>query len=188
MFVEQYLTCWNATEAAKRAGYSPDTAYSIGQENLKKPEISLFVKQRLNEAAMTADEVLRRLADMARGNIGVFMDEEGYFDLTTEEAINSRHLIRKSKVKKRVSSNKDDPWTETEVEIELHDPKDALVHLGRHHKLFTDKQELSGKDGGPIDVNITDTERVERLLALANTARARRGDVAPVGSGRDEAR
>ena len=29
----------NATEAALEAGYSAKTAYSIGQENLKKPEI-----------------------------------------------------------------------------------------------------------------------------------------------------
>lgn len=29
----------NATEAALEAGYSSKTAYSIGQENLKKPEI-----------------------------------------------------------------------------------------------------------------------------------------------------
>lgn len=35
-FVEEYLVDCNATQAAIRAGYSPKTAYSIGQENLKK--------------------------------------------------------------------------------------------------------------------------------------------------------
>ena len=38
-FCDEYLIDLNATQAAIRAGYSPDTAYSIGQENLKKPEI-----------------------------------------------------------------------------------------------------------------------------------------------------
>lgn len=38
-FVEEYLIDLNATQAARRAGYSEKTAYSIGQENLKKPEI-----------------------------------------------------------------------------------------------------------------------------------------------------
>ena len=38
-FVEEYLIDLNATQAAIRAGYSPDTAGSIGAENLKKPEI-----------------------------------------------------------------------------------------------------------------------------------------------------
>lgn len=38
-FVREYLIDRNATQAAIRAGYSPDTAYSIGNENLRKPEI-----------------------------------------------------------------------------------------------------------------------------------------------------
>ena len=36
-FVSQYLICWNASEAARRAGYSVKSAYSIGSENLTKP-------------------------------------------------------------------------------------------------------------------------------------------------------
>ena len=39
-FVEEYLIDLNITQAAIRAGYSPKTAYSIGSENLKKPENS----------------------------------------------------------------------------------------------------------------------------------------------------
>lgn len=39
----------NATQAAIRAGYSAKTAYSIGQENLKKPEISEAIKKALEE-------------------------------------------------------------------------------------------------------------------------------------------
>ncbi len=38
-FVDEYLVDLNATKAAERAGYSAKTAYSIGQENLRKPEI-----------------------------------------------------------------------------------------------------------------------------------------------------
>ena len=39
LFCEEYLIDLNATQAALRAGYSEKTAYSIGNENLKKPEI-----------------------------------------------------------------------------------------------------------------------------------------------------
>ena len=42
-FVEEYLVDHNATQAAIRAGYSPKTAYSIGHENLKKPEIAAAI-------------------------------------------------------------------------------------------------------------------------------------------------
>ena len=34
-FCDEYLVDCNATQAAIRAGYSPKTAYSIGEENLK---------------------------------------------------------------------------------------------------------------------------------------------------------
>ena len=39
-FIEEYLIDLNATQAAIRAGYSEKTAYSIGQENLRKPVIA----------------------------------------------------------------------------------------------------------------------------------------------------
>ena len=42
-FVEEYLIDLNATQAAIRAGYSPDTAKSIGSENLTKPDIRAAV-------------------------------------------------------------------------------------------------------------------------------------------------
>jgi len=48
-FVIEYLSCLNATEAARRAGYSQRTAYSIGQENLKKPEIQTAIQQAMTE-------------------------------------------------------------------------------------------------------------------------------------------
>ena len=38
-FVDEYQVDLNATAAAKRAGYSEKTAYSMGQRLLKKVEI-----------------------------------------------------------------------------------------------------------------------------------------------------
>lgn len=45
-FVEEYVVDCNATQAAIRAGYSPKTAYSIGQENLKKPEVMKAIAEK----------------------------------------------------------------------------------------------------------------------------------------------
>jgi phage terminase small subunit len=42
-FCDEYLIDLNATQAAIRAGYSEKTAYSIGNENLNKPEISDYL-------------------------------------------------------------------------------------------------------------------------------------------------
>ncbi len=70
-FCDEYLIDLNATQAAIRAGYSKKTAYSIGVENLKKPDIKKYISERMaeKESALIADqdEVLRYLTAVMRG-------------------------------------------------------------------------------------------------------------------------
>lgn len=60
-FVAEYLISGNATQAALAAGYSPKTAYKIGAENLKKPQIASLLEVKQSEIAARQDE---RLAAM----------------------------------------------------------------------------------------------------------------------------
>lgn len=70
-FCEEYLVDLNATQAAIRAGYSPKTAYSIGVENLKKPELKVYIDARLeqirSERTADAQEVMEYLTSVMRG-------------------------------------------------------------------------------------------------------------------------
>lgn len=72
-FCEFYIECGNATEAAKKAGYSKKTAYSVGSENLKKPEISAYIENRLEEQRAkriaSADEVMEFFSAVMRGEV-----------------------------------------------------------------------------------------------------------------------
>lgn len=68
-FVAEYLANGlNATKAAISAGYSQETAASIGEENLRKPEITAAIKMRTKEIMhrleVTADLVLQEIAKM----------------------------------------------------------------------------------------------------------------------------
>jgi len=54
-FVREYLIDLNATQAAIRAGYSAKTAYSVGHENLSKPEIADFIATAQSEHAEKCD-------------------------------------------------------------------------------------------------------------------------------------
>lgn len=71
-FCDYYLQSCNATDAAKKAGYSERTAYSIGEENLKKPEIKKYLaehgKKAHKERIATAEEILEFLSDTMRDN------------------------------------------------------------------------------------------------------------------------
>lgn len=68
-FVQEYLVDLNATQAAKRAGYSERTAYSQGQRLLKHDEIQRAIqearKEQMERTDITADRVLTEYARVA---------------------------------------------------------------------------------------------------------------------------
>lgn len=152
-FVEHYLTCWNASEAARRAGYSERTARVTGPENLSKPAIQAAIQSRLADLKMSADEVLTRLTEHARGSMASFIrrDADGDlygFDLSETQPL---HLLKKASVtRRRQKDDRDEIVTVETVTIELYDAQAALALLGKHHKLFTDRSEVSGPDGAPL--------------------------------------
>lgn len=70
-FCDYYIETLNATEAARRAGYSERTAKEIGCENLTKPNIQAYIQERLKqmdkERIASAEEVLEYLTRVMRG-------------------------------------------------------------------------------------------------------------------------
>lgn len=70
-FCDEYLIDLNATQAAIRAGYSEKNARNIASENLAKPNIQKYIKERMDEkdAELIAsqDEVLRYFSSVMRG-------------------------------------------------------------------------------------------------------------------------
>lgn len=70
-FCDEYLIDCNATQAAIRAGYSPKTAYAIGEQNLKKLELKAYIDEQLeqlhNKKTADAKEVLEYLTAVMRG-------------------------------------------------------------------------------------------------------------------------
>ena len=72
-FADFYIKLGNATEAAKKAGYSEKTAESIGYENLRKPQISAYIAQRMasqeKNRVADADEVIAFYTSVMRGEV-----------------------------------------------------------------------------------------------------------------------
>lgn len=150
-FVEEYLIDLNATQAAIRAGYSTLTAYSIGDENLKKPDIKSAIDKALAERSkrtgVNADRIVRELAKIA--------------------FVNSTDVINMDEAAVRCDANRDDTAaiasikvktipTEAgnivEREIKTYDKIKALELIGKHIGLFSDSLRLSGE----VSVKIVD--------------------------------
>jgi len=130
-------------------GYKGKNADVLGSDYLVKPGIQEAIQQRLAELKMGADEVLVRLTDHARGSLAPFLrrtpdGELRGFDLSDDKPL---HLLQKISITTR--RLKDDE-TEEKIALELHPVQGALVQLGKHHKLFTDKVEHTGADGQPL--------------------------------------
>lgn len=70
-FCDEYLIDLNATQAAIRAGYSEKTAAAIAAENLIKPNIQKYIRERMaeKEKSLIADqnEILEYLTSVLRG-------------------------------------------------------------------------------------------------------------------------
>lgn len=68
-FVEEYCVDFNLTKAALRAGYSPDSAYNTGWENMRKHEIKAAIDTRLKDLALSSEETLKSISDIAKASL-----------------------------------------------------------------------------------------------------------------------
>lgn len=139
-FIEEYLIDLNATQAAIRAGYSPDTAKSIGSENLTKPDIQAHIARAMAERSkrtgVSADRVVMELAKIAFVNANDVIDADTA-TLKPDAAPEDTAAIQSVKVKTFGEDG-------LEREIKMADKLKALELLGKHLGMFKDKVELSG--------------------------------------------
>lgn len=129
VFIDEYLKCWNAAEACRRAGYSVRTAASMGRENMTKPAILQEIKTRLTEYHMGADEALALLAEQARAKITDVIDDDGEIDW--------QKVMKHGYIVKAIRPNR---WG---TAIELVDSQGALDKIMRVHGKYKDAIDLT---------------------------------------------
>lgn len=170
-FVDEYLIDLNATQAAIRAGYSEKTAYSIGQRLLKNVEIQNSIqesmKSRSNKTGITADRVLSEIARLAFADLRKVFDENGCLRPIHELPDEVAAAISSIEVVTTKIPGSDPVEVEYTSKVKFWDKRGSLELLGKHLKLFTEKVELAGKDGGPIEsrVAVVDEEAVKAAVA-----------------------
>ena len=67
IFISEYARSGNATEAAKKAGYSERTSYSTGQRLLKNAEIVKEISKIQNEALENAGMSIADVVNLVKG-------------------------------------------------------------------------------------------------------------------------
>ena len=160
-FIQEYVIDLNGTQAAIRAGYSLKSAKVQAYKNLRLPYIRSAIDDFLEQNAMSAIEVLARLAAMARSSItDVIIVDDETFKIDTEKLEQNAHLIKSIQ------------HTQHGIKIDLHDAQSALVHLGKAHALFRNVQEINAtvRNADRIDYSKLTSEELDTLEAILEKA------------------
>jgi phage terminase small subunit len=207
-FAEAYLRLWNRTQAAIEVGYSKRSAYQIGHRLMKDPAVAAYIAERIDEAAMSADEVLVRLSEQARGDIGQFfkvVERKTAHPLPSEEIIEEMvdgyervYLVRSivldtakltdPRYSRLIAQFADSP--RDGLSVKLQPAQAALIQLGKHLRLWDRETQLN------LDMSKLTYEQLNRIAAgedpakvladtSANTGPGGAGATAPADDGRE---
>lgn len=134
-FVEEYLIDLNATQAAIRAGYSKKTAQEQGHQLLRKTSVKAAIDaamaERSERTGITQDYVLNVIKE------------------TVERCSQAKPVLNKKG--EPVFVETPDGQLQPAYQFESFAVLKGAELLGKHLGMFTDKMELSGKNGGPIE-------------------------------------
>ena len=108
LFADEYIKNGNATQSAIKAGYSPRTVRSIGQENLTKPDIKAYIDAKMAEIESRkiadAKEVLEfytRVLRKEETEPEKLMDEDGSESFCNREPSLKDRLVAAKELMKR---------------------------------------------------------------------------------------
>lgn len=164
-FVDEYLVDLNATQAAIRAGYSAKTAEQQGPRLLGnagvRAAIDARVAKRSERVEVKADDVLRELLRLGMSDPAGAFDDAGNLLPIRQMPLEVRRAIAGVEVRK-------DENGAVITKVKWWDKTKGLDLLGRHLRLFVDRTEVTGSDGGPLAVTDAVTKEVlEHLKKLA---------------------
>ena len=144
-FVSEYLKTLNITQSAIKAGYSPHTASEQGSRLLKNKKVAKYIdeqrKRIIDEGVLSANELLHILSNAAVGD-----------ESEVREVVVKRGEFQRNPDTDKMNLVYNEHVEMVEVPIKPSDRLRARDMLGKYHKLFTEKKELTGDT--PVIVNI----------------------------------
>ena len=163
-FADKYLLYMNGVKAYQevypKASY--DSACVNASKLIRNAKVSAYIEQKLIENQMSAEEALALLADIARGDLGEFMDisSVGFnLDLLDEDG-NKKNTRLIKKIKQKITTfiskkESDEDREVTETEIELYPADGAIRDVLKIHGKFIDRHDIT-TDGKAISIRLVD--------------------------------
>ncbi|MED1954921.1 terminase small subunit [Brevibacillus centrosporus] len=160
LFVMEYLRDFNATRAAMAVGYSKKTAYAIGWENLRKPQIQAEIKRQkeamADDLGLAVQRIIAEYMKIAFADITDLLEfgqkDELLYDNEGNPAIDPETGEQMTYQRNYVSFKNSDEIDGTVVgevkqgkdgvSIKLHDKMKALAALEKYLGFMTEEQRL----------------------------------------------
>jgi len=158
LFCLEYLIDLNAAKSARRAGYSEDSAKSIGYELLGNPEISdkiaTLMAERANKCQIKAERVLEEYAKIAFSDIReLYAVDNNLLDVRQMDD-NTAAAVMSVEVDEIRAGELTIGYTK---KVKLYNKLSALQDLGKHLGVF-EKDNEQRKDVIQINVDNTDAK------------------------------
>jgi phage terminase small subunit len=164
-FADEYLIDLNATAAYKRAGYAGkgNTAEVCASQLLSNPKVAQYVQEAIKARAarteITQDRVLKELARIAFFDIRKLYGVDGSLKPMHELDDEAAAVLAGVDVVEMQGGMKVDLGDGQVSHVPMYTKKAKVFDKGtaltlamRHLGMLTDKQEISGPNGGPVEV------------------------------------
>ncbi|MFZ9343493.1 MAG: terminase small subunit [Candidatus Nanopelagicaceae bacterium] len=134
-FIAEYQVDYNATRAAKAAGYSEKTAQVTGAKLLSKPHIARAIgasqQAKIEKLELSAEEVLKQLYYCVTRSAKDFCDEEGKI-ITDVSKLNARACATIDGIEQDVYfDNEGNQHVKTKLKLV---PKASAMDMAMKHK------------------------------------------------------
>lgn len=149
LFIDEYFKNNMDGTKAYMVAYpnsSYESAMKASSRLLNNVEIRAEVNRRLTERHMSADEVLARLAEQAKGIAGDYINEQGKLDFKKLKKDGKGYLIQSIKP------------TKFGTEVQFPNSQTALINIGKQHGLFSDRKIIETKVEAELDSILSSLE------------------------------
>lgn len=154
-FAEEYLIDLNATQAARRAGYSAKTAADIGRQLLRKTPVASRIQEAIDARAarteITQDRIIKELARLAFLDIRKAFNRNGTMKPLHEMDDDTAAALAGLDA---IELREDGAPIGTVKKLKLSDKKGALELLMRHMGMLNDKVRVQGEPENPLTLLI----------------------------------
>jgi hypothetical protein len=133
-FIYTYLQIWDATESCRRLNKFADPKHH-GWVMMRDPRIRKVLNEHLAMHRITGDEILARLSDQARANLGDYLEIDPDTGKTTID-LRRAQAAHKLGVIKKLNINS---VTGMVSHIELTDTQAAMKLVGQYFGMFVDR-------------------------------------------------